>query len=46
MEDKNSIEHAIDKALLDATEKELTVEQIDLLERKVKTIRRLASPEK
>ncbi|MGL5247369.1 MAG: hypothetical protein ACRC8U_04135 [Brooklawnia sp.] len=46
MTDKNNVEQAIDKALLDATEKDLTAEQIDLLERKVKVIRRLASPEK
>ena len=46
MTDKNIVEQAIDKALLDATEKDLTAEQIDLLEKKVKVIRRLASPEK
>ena len=46
MTDKNNVEQAIDKALHDATEKDLTAEQIDLLERKVKVIRRLTSPEK
>ena len=44
--DTNNVEQAIDTALLDATEKDLTAEQIDLLEKKVKVIRRLASPEK